>query len=229
MSLAKIKQKVTKRFRVHSLTESHCNKWCQRMPTTNKIITILFCCFSAFGSLQRNKTRQKARLLGRFFLFEFMLLFLETRKMFVSFLLLSLLTLTANTIESCTPPPFQDLAVFPENYAVRYYSNIDLSSTTQQYPKADKAVIVIHGAARNADDYYCAMSTAAQIQGYNVLNGDIIIIAPRFMQATDDHNQGELYWPGSGNDNWRGGANSLGLRTQNEKKGSVPFQKKTKK
>eukprot|EP01084_Bolivina_argentea_P287473 493296_1 len=104
---------------------------------------------------------------------------------------------------SCTPPPYDDLCIFADNYCLRYYSNINVSTTNTI--TASKAIIVVHGSQRNADDYYCAMQVSAQIQGYNVMNKDIIIIAPRFMEHSDSPKSNELYW----DEHWKTGSNSL--------------------
>ena len=122
--------------------------------------------------------------------------------MFLPLLLLSLIS----SQELCTPPPYQDAFIFTDkNYAVRYYSNINITQTSNTLNKVKKLIIVIHGAARDADNYYSAMCGAAQIEGYNVTNNDIIIVAPRFMESSDNPKSNELYWHSS----WRGGGNSV--------------------
>ena len=107
--------------------------------------------------------------------------------------------------QNCTLPAWRDAFIFPDaSYGLRYYSNVDLSSTTDVITKPSKAIVVIHGAARDADDYYCAIFAAAQIQGYTVTNQDIIIIAPRFMEESDDPNSDELYWTNDEDTGWKG-------------------------
>ena len=130
----------------------------------------------------------------------------------VSALLIIIVELPQGQQTNCTLPPYQDAFIFDDkNYGLRYYSNINLSSTILT-PKPTKAIIVIHGGDRNADDYYCAMFHSAQLEGYTVTNQDIIIIAPRFMEQSDNPNSDELYWASDKTDSnigWRGCGNSV--------------------
>ena len=118
--------------------------------------------------------------------------------------------LTQSQQQNCTLPEYRDAFIFEDpSYGLRYYSNIDLSSKTNIISKPSKAIIVVHGSQRNADDYYCGIFVAAQIEGYQVTNQDIIIIAPRFMEESDTPNSNELYWTGEEDSGWKGGGNSV--------------------
>lgn len=88
--------------------------------------------------------------------------------------------------------------------AVPYCSNYDLSSVNKT---VERAVIVIHGMNRNADDYYAAMLSAAKKAGN--ANNNSFILAPQFLSEGDItyFNLGDemLFWTKSG---WKVGHKS---------------------
>jgi pimeloyl-ACP methyl ester carboxylesterase len=69
-----------------------------------------------------------------------------------------------------------------------YYSSIgNLESCTAESCSFEEVVITIHGASRNADDYYCSMYSAAQQHGTrNHISKDIVIVALRFAAESDE-------------------------------------------
>ena len=90
-----------------------------------------------------------------------------------------------------------------DSLGLPYYSNLSLN---QVHDDIKLAVVVLHGASRNADDYYDRM--------YAIVNGvgmdSTIIIAPQFLRTgdLDDHNLSEdvLYWTST--TNWTAGYTS---------------------
>ena len=72
----------------------------------------------------------------------------------------------------------------------------------------DMVVVVIHGAGRNADDYFCSMSAATELQN---TYKNVLIIAPHFYSESDVRDDDSfLYWENISDGPWRYGANSLG-------------------
>ena len=90
-----------------------------------------------------------------------------------------------------------------DSLGLPYYSNLSLNEV---HDDAKLAIVVLHGASRNADDYYDRM--------YAVVNGvgmdSTIIIAPQFLRTgdLDVHNLSEdvLYWTNT--TNWTAGYTS---------------------
>ncbi len=64
-----------------------------------------------------------------------------------------------------------------------------------------RALVMVHGAGRNADHYFETSTGAAFLAG---ALDNTIIIAPRFAAAKDSVAANELLWPEGGN-SWRGG------------------------
>jgi hypothetical protein len=69
------------------------------------------------------------------------------------------------------------------------------------------AVIVVHGSARNADDYFCSMLEAARLQQAWPV-GNVLVVAPRFTEPRDSPPSRWLTWNGTGLGDWRKGGNS---------------------
>src|SRR5438067_4038243 len=67
-----------------------------------------------------------------------------------------------------------------------------------------RALVMVHGAGRNANHYFETSTAAAFLAG---ALGNTIIIAPRFAAANDTVAANELKWPEGGN-SWRGGGMS---------------------
>ena len=90
-----------------------------------------------------------------------------------------------------------------DSLGLPYYSNLSLNEV---HDDTKLAIVVLHGASRNADDYYDRM--------YAVVNGvgmdSTIIIAPQFLRTgdLDVHNLSEdvLYWTNT--TNWTAGYTS---------------------
>ena len=88
-----------------------------------------------------------------------------------------------------------------------YYSNVlDLGSTGHE--DVEVALVVQHGAGRNADDYYCSGLQAAALHAQE-FSGKVAVVAPRFMEAADLPGQNVAWWNGSDPVGyWRAGAES---------------------
>jgi pimeloyl-ACP methyl ester carboxylesterase len=67
-----------------------------------------------------------------------------------------------------------------------------------------RALIMVHGAGRNADHYFTTSMAAGFLAG---AIDNTIIIAPRFIAAPDKPEPNEVVWPGRG-DSWRSGGMS---------------------
>ncbi len=68
-------------------------------------------------------------------------------------------------------------------------------------PAITRALIMVHGAGRNADHYFETSTAAAFLAG---ALGNTIVIAPRFAAGRDTVAPGEILWPERG-DTWRSG------------------------
>jgi pimeloyl-ACP methyl ester carboxylesterase len=78
-----------------------------------------------------------------------------------------------------------------------------------------RALIMVHGADRNADHYFSTATAAGFLGG---ALGNTIIIAPRFAAGKDKVEANEVLWPGRG-DSWRSG----GMSTSNPTLSSFDF------
>ncbi len=67
-----------------------------------------------------------------------------------------------------------------------------------------RALVMVHGAGRNADHYFETSMAAAFLAG---ALENTIVIAPRFIASTDKPQPNEVMWPERG-DNWRSGGMS---------------------
>lgn len=87
---------------------------------------------------------------------------------------------------------------------IPYYSNLDLGTVDMEIAHA---VLVVHGANRNADVYFANMTTAASRRPSD--SDSTLIVAPQFLTETDINAfslDGEhLYWSSGG---WKSGSNS---------------------
>jgi pimeloyl-ACP methyl ester carboxylesterase len=73
--------------------------------------------------------------------------------------------------------------------------------------EAQLAVIVVHGSERNADDYFCSMQEARNLQtSYDPAH--VIVVAPRFTEPRDKPSPTWFTWNGSDYGDWRKGGNS---------------------
>jgi len=104
---------------------------------------------------------------------------------------------------ACTEP-----LPFPGGRFVTVYRSHSLA---KGHAKATRALVVIHGAGRNADDYYPSATAAAFLAGGL---DDTIVVAPRFAgtgtrTCNDVLAKGELGFA-CGGDDWRGGGPAVG-------------------
>ena len=92
------------------------------------------------------------------------------------------------------------------------YSTYPLETPNQS---VTRALIMVHGAARNADHYFETATAAAFLAG---ALDNTIVIAPRFAAGRDSVATNEVVWPPRG-DSWRSG----GMSTSNPKLSSFDF------
>lgn len=85
---------------------------------------------------------------------------------------------------------------------VALYSSFPLDETAAEWQDLKTAIIVVHGASRNADDYFNYLGGSLREAG---LEKEVLLLAPYFRQEGEAA-AGELFW--SGND-WREGQNSV--------------------
>jgi pimeloyl-ACP methyl ester carboxylesterase len=69
-----------------------------------------------------------------------------------------------------------------------------------------RAVIVVHGINRNAQDYFRSIDRAAAHAG---VTENTIIVAPRFQIETDEREDHDAYWTDSGQNSWKDGGGAL--------------------
>jgi len=74
----------------------------------------------------------------------------------------------------------------------------------QPNPAVTRALVMVHGAGRNADHYFETATAAAFLAGGL---GNSLVVAPRFIAAPDTARQNEVLW-GGGRNNWRSGGPS---------------------
>lgn len=87
-----------------------------------------------------------------------------------------------------------------------YYSSHGPIESVNKFP--EMVLIVVHGANRNADDYFCSVSAAVELQRRF---SNILLIAPRFYSESDKRdNLSFLFWEDSRDGPWRYGADALG-------------------
>jgi pimeloyl-ACP methyl ester carboxylesterase len=77
-------------------------------------------------------------------------------------------------------------------------------SLTARNPAITRALIMVHGAGRNADHYFETATAAAFLAG---ALDNTIVLAPRFAAGQDSVKPNEMLWPERG-DNWRSGGAS---------------------
>lgn len=104
---------------------------------------------------------------------------------------------------SVTPSDFR----VSDKHKIKVYENFPLD---QANPAIERVVIVIHGVARNAGEYFGYAQTAAQKEK---VEGQTLIIAPNFKIESDPLEPGELFWK----DSWKfGDLSSLGAMSSYE-------------
>ncbi|MCI5159212.1 MAG: hypothetical protein D3906_12435, partial [Candidatus Electrothrix sp. AUS1_2] len=87
------------------------------------------------------------------------------------------------------------------DWKVEYWRNHPTGTPSDIF---DRAVVVIHGTNRNADDYYDYVYNAAITEG---VQDHTLVIAPKFKILEDNPDlASELYWTNAG---WKGGFNAI--------------------
>lgn len=86
----------------------------------------------------------------------------------------------------------------PSHSKIKVYENFPLNFTN---PDIERAIIVIHGIARNADEYFKYVIDASVLEN---LENRTLIVAPHFKISSDSKDSDELYW----SDSWKFGNNS---------------------
>jgi pimeloyl-ACP methyl ester carboxylesterase len=86
-----------------------------------------------------------------------------------------------------------------------FYSTHSLDTPN---PAITRALIMVHGAGRNADHYFETATAAAFLAG---ALKNTVVIAPRLIASPDKPEANEVVWPNSGGDTWRSG----GMSTSN--------------
>jgi pimeloyl-ACP methyl ester carboxylesterase len=83
-----------------------------------------------------------------------------------------------------------------------YYGNYSLSRGAA----VTRAIVVVHGINRNAQDYFGSIERAATNIG---VAETTIIIAPRFQIEQDEREDHDAYWTDSGRNSWKDGGGAL--------------------
>jgi pimeloyl-ACP methyl ester carboxylesterase len=125
--------------------------------------------------------------------------------------------------ELCSvPTQMQDIVGFPmmgedeESFQLAYYSNMgDITALSDAHLAVQKVLIMIHGSARNADDYFCA-SLSLLDNAENTMESTLII-TPIFAAPEDTYLvlDNILVWADQTNEtyplshSWRYGADAL--------------------
>lgn len=97
----------------------------------------------------------------------------------------------------------------PGRYSLVYRSH----SIETRNPNIERALIVVHGAGRNADNYFASAMAGAFLAG-QIANA--LVIAPRFAsnsggECRDTLDAGEISWTCGSKEDWRGGGEASGL------------------
>ncbi len=97
-----------------------------------------------------------------------------------------------------------------EGAELAYYSSHGDIATLEKniLDQIDMAVIVIHGADRNGDDYFCATQAAVELQNFYK---NVLLVAPQFYAEMDTRPSiSLLYWDNDRDGKWRYGADAVG-------------------
>ena len=90
--------------------------------------------------------------------------------------------------------------------SLAYYSSH--GPVEQVVDSPEMALIVVHGAQRNGDDYFCSANAAVEMQK---LFSNVLVIALQFYSEADERvDPSFLYWEESKDGPWRYGENSVG-------------------
>jgi hypothetical protein len=93
--------------------------------------------------------------------------------------------------------------------SLAYYSTHGPIEQIANASSIDMVLIAMHGASRNADDYFCAAKATIELQ---TRFSDVLLIAPSFYSSNDNRTSSKfLYWDSEDTDGtWRFGADSMG-------------------
>jgi hypothetical protein len=95
-----------------------------------------------------------------------------------------------------------------ERAALAYYSTHGPLEQLANGSSIEMVLIAMHGASRNADDYFCAAKATIQLQARF---SEVLVLAPSFYSADDVRMGPFLYWDSADTDgSWRFGADSMG-------------------
>jgi len=97
--------------------------------------------------------------------------------------------------------PMRDIPGFALGYFRRPEDQFQLGLRNE---KITRGVIVVHGAARNPNDYFCFMQNSV-FQYFGQNNDSVIVVAPWFAEKADSPKKNQIYWP---NGHWRTGGQS---------------------
>ncbi|MFA0965013.1 Ig-like domain-containing protein [Roseivirga sp. BDSF3-8] len=113
------------------------------------------------------------------------------------------LTTTGATLSACTSASNDCLRQMQftdgsNTYTLDYFSTFDLTAEAD-FDQVTSAIILVHGAARNNDEYFTWMNST--LAGLN-LSSNTLLIAPQFKDQSETSAASELYW---NSNNWRDG------------------------
>lgn len=89
-----------------------------------------------------------------------------------------------------------------ENAVFSFYSSFPIYENSAEWTGITGAIVVVHGASRNPDDYFNHVMGALTSED---LDESIVLIAPYYKNEVEAA-AGDLYWKGT---DWREGANSI--------------------
>jgi len=95
-----------------------------------------------------------------------------------------------------------EIQINDADYSLSYYSNYSLSENVN-LENIKNAVVLIHGANRNNDDYFNWMNNSFEELD---ISSSTLLIAPQFKASEEISNDNELYWDSN---NWREGGNAV--------------------
>ena len=75
------------------------------------------------------------------------------------------------------------------SFTSEYFRSFSIESKN---PDITRAVIVVHGILRDADEYFSTVVSAARAAGELA---HVVLIAPKFKSKADKPSKGELFWP----------------------------------
>ena len=113
--------------------------------------------------------------------------------------------------------PSPNCACAPNSVAMDQYPNISVPGYSLYYfrrsepsfrigafnPDITLAVVVSHGAARNAQDYFCYMQNSVDAY-FGANSSSVLVFAPWFAAQSDAPAPGQVFWPDSNDWRWCG-------------------------